>query len=132
MNSPWTHCANAFDLVSTRPGAPDDCNDLPDNVDSLGFWSDMPVEDSTPVETSDSIPHSEFYPGAAKTYGPGSTFMDHFDNDEHAPHRVNNLYYPFASHQEWELASFLLRSHLSMASIDEFLRLTSVSISFLS
>lgn len=71
--------------------------------------------------------HTEIYPGAAQTYGRGSTFMDQFDRDEHAAMRQENLYYPWASRQEWELASFLLRSSLSMAAIDQFLSLALVS-----
>jgi len=38
-----------------------------------------------------------------------------------------NLYYPFASWPEWELASFLLKSGLSMVVMDEFLKLQIVS-----
>lgn len=75
--------------------------------------------------------HTEVYPGAAQTYGKGSTFMDEFDDDEHAAMREDNLYYPWASRPEWELASFLLRSSLSMAAIDQFLSLDLVSESLL-
>ena len=71
--------------------------------------------------------HTEVYPGAAQTYGRGSTFMDEFDWDDHATMCKENLYYPWASQQEWELASFLLRSSLSMATIDQFLSLDLVS-----
>ena len=53
--------------------------------------------------------------------------MDEFDRDDHATMREENLYYPWASRQEWELASFLLRSSLSMAAIDQFLSLDLVS-----
>ena len=48
----------------------------------------------------------EEYEGAAKEYGTGTTFMDEFDRDQFAGERINNLYYPFASRNEWELASF--------------------------
>jgi hypothetical protein len=66
------------------------------------------------------------YPGAAETYGPGQTFMDRFDADPYAQHRESNLYYPFASKQDWEIGAFLERSRLSMAAIDEFLSLEMV------
>lgn len=69
----------------------------------------------------------EYYPRAAKIQGQAKTFMDIFDEDEHASKRANNLYYPFASAKEWEVASFLLKSGLSMAKIDEFLKLELVS-----
>ena len=75
--------------------------------------------------------HTEVYPGAARTYRKGSTFMDEFGDDEHAATREDNLYYPWASRPEWELASFLLHSSLSMATIDQFLSLDLVSESLL-
>ncbi|KAG1846517.1 hypothetical protein C8R48DRAFT_616305 [Suillus tomentosus] len=43
--------------------------------------------------------------------------------DPYSHHRKDNLYYPFASLQDWELKKFLLCSSLSMATINEFLRL---------
>lgn len=69
----------------------------------------------------------ERYEGAGMLYGPGTTFMDQFDRDPHASKRTENVYYPFASKNEWELASFLARSNLSMASINSFLSLALVS-----
>ncbi|KAG9309728.1 hypothetical protein JVU11DRAFT_10404 [Chiua virens] len=41
--------------------------------------------------------------------------------------RKENLYYLFASQQDWQLASWLLRSRLSIAVIDSFLSLQLVS-----
>ena len=70
----------------------------------------------------------EEYKGAAKKYGTGTTFMDEFDGDQYAGERIKNLYYPFASRDEWEFAAFLLRSDLSMASIDSLLSLNLVSV----
>ena len=49
--------------------------------------------------------------------------MMEFDNDRFFNEHNDNLYYPFASRDEWELASFLLYSNLSMAAIDRFLSL---------
>ena len=72
--------------------------------------------------------HVEVYPGAAQTYGKGPTFMDEFDGDKYAVMRKENLYYPWASRPEWELAAFLLRSSLSMAVINQFLSLDLVSL----
>jgi hypothetical protein len=73
----------------------------------------------------------EEYQGAARSYGRGATFMDMFDGDMYNSERVNNLYYPFASKDEWELASFLLRSNLSMALITELLSLSLVGFQVL-
>lgn len=74
--------------------------------------------------------YTEVYPGAAQTYGKGPTFMDIFDGDEYAAMREENLYYPWASQPEWELASFLLRSSLSMVAMDQFLSLKIVNLAF--
>jgi hypothetical protein len=68
----------------------------------------------------------EEYEGSAKEYGTSTTFMEEFDHDQYAGERVENLYYPFASRDEWEFAAFLLRSDLSMASIDSLLSLNLV------
>ena len=67
------------------------------------------------------------YDGAAITFGPGTTFMQHFECDEFAEEHTQNLFYPFASRAEWELAAFLLYSDLSLATLDTFLSLHLVS-----
>ncbi|KAJ7766827.1 hypothetical protein B0H16DRAFT_1453842 [Mycena metata] len=68
-------------------------------------------------------PMREEFPGASATFGAGETFMDVFGQDEYAHERQANVYYPFASLEEWEFASFLARSNLSNAAIDELLKL---------
>ena len=68
----------------------------------------------------------EHFPGAAQIYSMGPTFMDNFNMDQYSSRRSANLYYPFNSHQEWELAFWLLRSGLSMNAINRFLKLPMV------
>ena len=75
-------------------------------------------------------PIIEVFEGASKTYGKGTTFMAQFDHDRFAKERTANLYYPFASREEWELASFLLCSSLSMHAIDTFLASDLVRLEF--
>jgi hypothetical protein len=77
----------------------------------------------------DTIPlyHTELFPGSSESFGKGKTYVDLFDDDEYAENRRTNLYYPFASQPEWELASYLLKSGLSMVAVDEFLKLQMVS-----
>lgn len=70
----------------------------------------------------------EVFDGAGKTYGAGETFMDRFNADTYAEYRKTNLYYPFASKQDWEIAAFLESSNLSMAAIDKFLSLELVGV----
>ncbi|KAG1765866.1 hypothetical protein EV702DRAFT_1050860 [Suillus placidus] len=48
--------------------------------------------------------------------------------DAYAAHHKENIYYPFASLQDWELGSFLLCSSLSMAAINQFLGLELVCL----
>lgn len=94
------------------------------DVLNLTTQEDLPPRSPTPI-----FPFfKETHPTASTVYGRGQTFMDIFNKDEHSTKREQQLYYPFASRDEWELASFLLRSHLSMASIDKFLKLKLVSI----
>ncbi|KIK11045.1 hypothetical protein PISMIDRAFT_123437, partial [Pisolithus microcarpus 441] len=56
-------------------------------------------------------------------YPGGTTFMDWFFDNQYVTLRWQNLYYPFTSAGDWQLASWLLRSRLSMAAIDDFLSL---------
>ncbi|KAF9231959.1 hypothetical protein BU15DRAFT_90780 [Melanogaster broomeanus] len=65
----------------------------------------------------------EYYPGAAKVFALGETFLDHFQSDQYSTQRKINAYYPFASAADWDIAKFLLRSPMSMAQIDEFLKI---------
>ena len=62
----------------------------------------------------------------------GLTFLELFDKDKYAEQRTRNLYFPFASEEEWQLAAFLLKSGLSMSSIGEFLKLKLVSVLYIS
>lgn len=94
-----------------------------------------PADDhSTPSNNgcgSSSDPTSGFirdvYPESGMVCEQGDSFMDTFNNDNFAEERQENIYYPFASQEEWELASFLLQANISMAMIDKFLALSIVS-----
>ncbi|KAG1831477.1 hypothetical protein EV424DRAFT_1534160 [Suillus variegatus] len=74
-----------------------------------------------------SVDIEEWYEGAGTCYSrDGTTFLDLFDTDEYVDCRKDNLFYPFASRNEWEVADFLLQSSLSMAAISEFLALSMI------
>ena len=88
---------------------------------------DLPFIESFDGTSSDSGPFVEKYEGAAEEYGAGTSFMSEFNCDQYAEECVENIYYPFTSRDEWELAAFLLWSDLSMGSIDSFLSLKLVS-----
>ncbi|KAJ4477100.1 hypothetical protein C8R41DRAFT_773274 [Lentinula lateritia] len=70
-----------------------------------------------------SEPFTVCFPNAGLPVGQGATFLDDFNDDCFADERKTNLYYPFASRPEWETASFLLNSSLSMLEIDSYLQL---------
>jgi hypothetical protein len=79
--------------------------------------------------TEEVAAHSEDrYPDAAHTYGHGRCFLDAFNADQHSDKRRENVFYPFASGDEWAIASYLLRCSLSTKEVDEFLALRLVSI----
>ncbi|KAH9018300.1 hypothetical protein EDB84DRAFT_1589970 [Lactarius hengduanensis] len=79
------------------------------------------------VPNVDGRPFIQEYVGAAREYGCGTTFLQGFDRDQYAHERKKNIFYPFASRGEWEMAAFLLRSGLTMSSIDSFLSLELIS-----
>ncbi|KAG0694671.1 hypothetical protein DFH29DRAFT_815060 [Suillus ampliporus] len=57
-------------------------------------------------------------------YGP--YILSLFNTNENSVYRKTNLYYLFSCKQDWEIASWLLRSGLSMGKIDTFLSLKMV------
>ncbi|KAG6373014.1 hypothetical protein JVT61DRAFT_7067 [Boletus reticuloceps] len=65
----------------------------------------------------------DLYPNAGQAMGNGQSFLAKFRQDEFAPHRESNLYYPFSGPEDWKVANFLLTSRLSMRAIDDFLSL---------
>jgi hypothetical protein len=89
---------------------------------------DVPMDEPT-APLPRSI-HREYYEGAAKTYGRAQTFMGAFQQDTYAAERqsTGNIHYPFASPDEWQVASFLSRSQMSIAATDEFLKLRLVTL----
>ncbi|KAG6908908.1 hypothetical protein DXG01_002789 [Tephrocybe rancida] len=67
--------------------------------------------------------HPSQDPSLSQIHGTGRTMMDDFKADKYSNRRVKMPFYPFVTQSEWKLASFLLRCGLSMAKIDEFLKL---------
>lgn len=107
------------------PRAPPDLFDtlqVPDDLDLPSDILDPQVFDSA-VES----PNVELYPGASATFAGGKTFMEAFFSDRYGSFRRDNLFYPFASREDWQLGSWLIRSGLSMAETDNFLKLDLVS-----
>jgi hypothetical protein len=120
---------------STPPPLEVDMDSPPPSPSSLPEV-DMEIDDNinqpppSQPEQEAALPsfHTEFFLGSSKVFGNGQTCLDLFDEDEYADARQTNLYYPFASRPEWELASFLLKSDLSREAIDQFLKLQLVRV----
>lgn len=129
LNHPRSKCAQAwFPEQQPKPPFPIELSvDGWEDVVDTGPFETIIENDETPSDGTPQTHYSEKFPGASQTFGHGRTFMDRFDSDPFAPERKDNIYYPFSSESEWELASFLQRSCLSMKSIDEFLALKLVS-----
>ena len=97
-------------------------------------FDDFPDNDRNDTQESDLQPtgttspeNVENFPGASQSYPGSKTFMDQFFSDKHSELCKENLFYPFTSQEDWQVASWLLRSRLSMAAIDSFLSLDLVS-----
>jgi hypothetical protein len=61
--------------------------------------------DATDIRLPEEV--RDRFPGAGQTFGKSPGFMEVFDSDVHADMRKENIYYPFTSKGEWEIASFL-------------------------
>ena len=139
MGQPKSGCSTWFDnLVRIREdlqadGHNDQSPRTVSNDESAGHlgeynqWDDDEMLDGT-REGDPQSSSIEYFPGAAKTYSGGSTFLEKFDMDEFNSCRSSNIYYPFASRGDWQLGSWLLRSGLSMSAMDTFLSLDLVCL----
>lgn len=64
-----------------------------------------------------------------RSYGPANTILDNIRiNDTFAEERKHNLYYPFASNADWQVASWLSRLNVPLELLDEFFRLDYVRL----
>ena len=136
MNQPRGHCITGRLLTNTRSflfpdlgadsdvGGGEDDDDwqyISQELDGSGFEEAPNFMGGTQI--GDPDPFIECYPGASANYGRGHTFMDTFNADRFSSERQSNLFYPFSSKAEWEFASWLANSGLSMATIDKCLSL---------
>lgn len=111
-------------------------NFQPQEPDNQDFFQQPELEDQqgpvhiVPPETEDSLGRvMVMHPNPSSVFELGETFLTRFELDPYSAYRRNNLYYPFASRDDWKTADFLIASRLSMRRIDEFLSLPTVSSS---
>jgi len=146
MNQPRSSCLNLINDLITIPLPPNTpqsqtvspdqgLDDVEMNAvdDNSNFFTQGDADIQMATDNLDSFSdvtgsmHRDEFPDVAHSWGGGETFMERFDLDDFADRRKKNLFYPFASKEDWELAGFLLRSGMSMALIDDFLKLPIVS-----
>ena len=127
LNHRQSRCSAWFGTAAPpRPVPLYDNQEFEDTPSPDPSSSQLP-DDQHPRPPTPPPPSRAYFPGAGATYGQAPTFLDRFNEDQYAPFRVANMYYPFSNEAEWELASFLLSSDLSMRKIDELLKLKLVS-----
>lgn len=123
LNHRQSKCANWFNAVAPPRTLPPHHNEHA-TEDAAPIQHHFSNAQQPPPPPLDRLrPHHIKFSGAAKTYGQSTTFMDRFHNDRYSEFRTSNVHYPFSGRDEWELASFLLSSGLSMNKVNEFLRL---------
>ncbi|KAI5989830.1 hypothetical protein EDC04DRAFT_2912133 [Pisolithus marmoratus] len=73
-------------------------------------WMDVQVDDMLYNEqeldpqyspSGSSAGNIKYFPGTSQCYPGGRMCMDHFFSDEHGELCKDNLFYPFASQQDW-------------------------------
>ncbi|KIJ12071.1 hypothetical protein PAXINDRAFT_15099 [Paxillus involutus ATCC 200175] len=103
------------------------------NILDKGQLDGKRVDHEPPVVTSAALLTSlglgcqvQFFPGTSKVYGTGQIFLKCFKMDTYSIFCKTNPYYPFASHNDWQMANYLLQSGLSMAKINEYFKLNLV------
>lgn len=98
---------------------------IPPEVPVAAGDSDNDVTMSDPFENLTRHRVQHFTP-PTDTYGRAPNTLEIMDLDAAAVHRTNNVFYPFGSKEEWELAKFLSTS-LTQTQQDQFLKLDWVS-----
>ncbi|KAG1765881.1 hypothetical protein EV702DRAFT_1204407 [Suillus placidus] len=116
--------ANGSDIepVQDVPGLRDDFYDFGDFGAEEGDVSRVTHGGGTERECSSDFV-TDHFPNPPLAHQGGYTFLGLFDSDENSIYRKTNLYYPFSSRRDWQLAAWLLHSGLSMGKIDSFLSL---------
>lgn len=114
--------------VHSHPDSPPSLGTRLDDLDDHAFQDfDMDLFPDGPDPNPDDDDCVEYHPRTSPAFPGGKTFMDHFFADQYASLRRENVFYPFASQEDWQIGSWLLRSGLSMAAIDTFLSLNLAS-----
>ncbi|KAG0691620.1 hypothetical protein DFH29DRAFT_884047 [Suillus ampliporus] len=133
MSQPQSGCnnwlENLIQLNSTLPRTEDPM--LVDNIGEAPSYE--PGEDASfddfrsEAGDNDSEVVTDYFLQPPLAFEEGYTLLSLFDADENSVYRKTNLYYPFSSRREWQFASWLLRSGLSIGKINDFLALEMIN-----
>ena len=124
MNHRFSRCK--FFFLREEP-PPTHHPDSPPNLPPMSPGPPPTPPNPPPTPPNPPPSHSVEFPNAGFVYSRRDGFMGTFYNNTHAEECASNIYFPFQSKGEWEIASFLLSSGLSMKWIDDFLSLSMVS-----
>ncbi|KAG2122736.1 hypothetical protein DEU56DRAFT_745840 [Suillus clintonianus] len=108
-------------IPSHEPGVGEEAN--PHARDFYGEEEDIVLGEHDEIQDQGKEAAVDYFPDPPLAYQDGYTFLDLFDADENSVYRKTNLYFPFSSRRDWQVAAWLLRSGLSMGKIDSFLSL---------
>jgi hypothetical protein len=117
-------------VAADQPPSDDDSNF---NFNEPLNWRTFERPLTPPIVPGTSAPNSEpllkkvLHPNVPVDFGCGANLLQAMEMGKHAEERKQNIFYPFVSHAEWELASWLSKGLLTQKSIDQFLRLEFVS-----
>lgn len=104
--------------------------ELQDDLDRSTDDIQYDFEPQRHVSSLDIVPPGQavdLFNGTAVIYRASQTFLMHFDLDQYSICHSQNLYYPFANLDNWQMANFFLISQLSMQEINKYLFLNMVS-----
>ncbi|KAG1738912.1 uncharacterized protein EDB91DRAFT_1237678 [Suillus paluster] len=126
MSQPRSGCNSWLDeLIRLKSHLPPEDDPMESDNDVGGSYEedDDDVYFGNTDDGGRGSPVTDYFPGAAETYGMGHMFLGLFNTNENSVYRKTNLYYLFSCKQDWKIASWLLHSGLSMGKIDTFLSL---------
>lgn len=89
-------------------------------------------EDTSATSSTKPSYIKDVHPTAAHSSTGGETILDKIRSDSIGTEREKNLYHPFRDSDDFEMGAWLIRSGISMAEIDKFLKLPWVSNNYFS
>lgn len=90
--------------------------------------ADAPTANSIqPTASINKSPVIDKHPSAGESFGEGKTIIDEILSESLGTEREQNIFHPFRDSDDFEMGAWLIKSGISMAEIDKFLKLPWVS-----